>query len=130
MSFEQVGKLVAGVGAFVGIVGAERGDIAAEISKPSAAEQLKQVGPSLAELLQQAVDAAARRLGFMDVVGAKLAEKLDKVLALAIIEPPHHAAMSRYHGTPAQLSSFKGFELMRDDTCADTGAAGLRLWSE
>jgi hypothetical protein len=101
MSCEQLRKIVTSVGAFVGITGAERGDVAAEISRDDgSAEQPNQIGPRLAELLQQAVDPAARRFGLMDVVGAKLAKKLGKALA---VEPPYHAALLCHGVTPAQL---------------------------
>ena len=106
MSCQQFRKIATSDGAFVGIAGAERGDVTGEISGDGgkrSAEQLDQIGPALAELPQQAVNSAARCLGFMYIVGAKLAEEFDKALALAIIEPPHHGMMSRHRVTPSQF---------------------------
>ena len=77
--------MATGIGAPIGIAGAERDDVASEVStNRRATEQFNQVGPLLVEMAQQGVNPASCRFGLVFVVGAELAEEFGKALAFAI----------------------------------------------
>ena len=103
MPFEQVVEIAAGVGALIGIAGAESDNIANEVSTNGgrrATEQFNQVGPRLAKLAQQGLNPAACCFALVLVVGAQLAEEFDKALPLALAEPPHNGMIFYHFITP------------------------------
>src|ERR1700722_9187856 len=112
MTSQQVGNTAASAGAPIEGGVTERGDIAGNIGadneRRSGAQQFNQVGPVLVGRTQQALNATARRLGFMRIIGAKLAEQLAETIALAFAEVLNDVAMSSHAGTPAQLRQYKG----------------------